>query len=351
MISVAFRESRKTLRAHPWRHLVGTVTIASILAASTLMETATLHTTLSTLEGEVDRGANVLIVESPGQPLSGAVCESMTSQPDVIAAGGVSHAEVVELGQPALVSVRKVSATTGYFLLMRLPVPTDAESAAAVGARVADELGIVDRSLIQTSFGSVRLQIAPDAIRAEERSRWMTVLRHAGWPVDQCWIEARNGTVDAVKTIVTASFHEVPEVTLAVLRDRTTTETTMRAWDARSTQWAWPAAGALSGVVCALIVAARRHEYALYRILGVRRAAVKLIAVLDVESMLFPALIFAATFVSTAGVWSFDSIQPEVIGSACEQLLVAFSIGSLVGVTAAIVVSSGGSASIVRRHR
>jgi hypothetical protein len=125
---------------------------------------------------------------------------------------------------------------------------------------------------------------------------------------------------------------------------------TISTWHARLSVWSWILTGVFSGLFVALTVGARRHEYALYRIIGIPKAVVRLIAVLEI---VLPWMLGTAVsiFATAAGLaFFFQGSILESTEAALVQILLSSSLCLILGVFSILLLTGGSVAQTIRNR-
>ncbi|MFK4806161.1 hypothetical protein ACI3KX_09850 [Microbacterium sp. ZW CA_36] len=351
-ITVVLREAWRTTTAHAWRSIVGLTVMTAVLASGVAIEAEAVHRTMTTVEGEYTQGANVLIVSNQGGVLDGARCQALSHQDGVSAAGGATSTDVVRIGDPSVLSVRRVRATSGYFEILDLALPLMNGVVGAVGPGIAAELGVGQRSRLKLSDAtSVTVARSSTESIAGERTRWLTVLAPTLPAVNECWVEVEPGALDAIQALVVATFGKADHLQVDSAHDRALLTATLGAWQQRWTRWAGFAAGAAATLFCGILLAPRRHEYALYKLLGMPRTSVWLICATEA------ALLTAAGALLSVGVVAgtlTDVSLPHVIEIARlagAQLVFALCTVTVGVALVATALTSGSTAQVIRSRR
>ncbi|MCW3493451.1 FtsX-like permease family protein [Microbacterium sp. SSM24] len=351
-LATVINEAWRTSVTHPWRFFAGSTLVAAALTGSVAAELHVGYTAMATISEEQLRGASVLVIENDSGTLDSRDCLRLDHQDGVVAAGGVTNPDVVSIGSPPVIDVRRVYATEGYFDILDLPLSALPGRIGSIGADVQAELGVAPEAVIDLSDGSqVTVSKAAPSIRAEERGRWLTVLAPTLARVQQCWVETERGALSAVRSTLVAALGDAGQLNVTTLRDRVLSDAATEAWDRRWTQWAWAAGGVSAALSCGLLVAARRHEYALYRLLGLSRAATSLIAMLETAMMsacgIGIASLCVGAYIAQLPQESLSTLAE--IGGA--QLLLASALASVAAGAVTVAVASGRTAQIIRNRR
>lgn len=350
-LSVALREASKTTVARPWRLALATLMGGLIMAAPAAFEMIALDTLTDTIVDEMARGSVVLVVESGSGTLDGRHCSAVAAQDGVVASGGVTAPAVVSVGEPALTTARSVRATPGYLEILWDTPPLSRGPHAVFGSDLATEVSIAEGAEIE--LGDTRLAAfsGPHSPRGESRGRWITVpVAHLD-SVQQCWVEVRPAALAPIRAAIPAMFSDTAALEVTALRDQAITEAAVSGWRNRMTRWLSLVCGAVAGLVVGTLVAPRRAEFALYRLLGMPLPSVILIAAAESVLLLSYGMLFAG-LTSSALVPLLDPIAPvELLSTLLVQLGLTSAVAlSAVGISG-ILLTTPNPAQIIRTHR
>lgn len=351
-LHVALREALRTTVARPWRLVLAALLGGLIMAAPAIFETIALDGLADVLAEERARGSAVLIVESESGQLDGHECSAVAAQQGVVAAGGTSAPTVVSVGEPALTTARSVLATSGYFEILWGAEPRYSEPTAVLGSDLAHEQSIADGAPIV--LGDDRVLAAASARpspREDSRGRWITIPVGALPAVQQCWVEVSPESLDAVRAALPAMFPDATGLTVSAMRDDARTELAIAGWTSRPGRWLSLACGAVAGLMVGTLIAPRRAEYALYRLLGLSRPTVLVIALVE-ALLLIHAAVLLAGLVSGAVIPVLDPIAPaEILTALLLQIGLTGAIAATAAGTSCLLVTSGNAAHAIRSHR
>lgn len=348
---VALRESFLTTTTRPARFAMATVVGGLAMALSPALESIALDDLTDVLHDEQARGSNVLVIESEAGVLDGRLCAAMSAQEGVKAAGGVTAPVVLPIGDPALTTARAVQATAGYFEILWGGPPRSSAPLAMLGSDLGKELSIATGA--QVSLGDAGLfeaHPAPASIRAESRGRWVTIPAAALDAVHQCWVEVSPGALHHMRAAIPAMYPGEERLKVSALRSEETTDTAVAAWESRPSQLLHVICGAVGGLVIGSLIAPRRAEYALYRVLGMPLRVVLLLAAIEAVLLLLPALAFAG-LASGVLLSVLDPISVvELVSTSLWQLSMTAATASLALGVVAVLLTSGNPATVLRRR-
>jgi hypothetical protein len=351
-LRVALRESFRTTAARPWRFVLGVVMGGLIMATPAVFEVTALDSVTDVLVDEETRGTNVLIVESADGALDGRDCAAVAAQQGVVASGGMTTPTVVPVGDPALTTARSVEATAGYFEIVWGRQPRFSEPAVVLGSELGRELSVADGALI-TLGGDQRFAAASATPSAREgpRGRWATIPAAYLPSVQQCWIEASPASLAHVRASIPALFPDAQTLTVNVMRDDALSELAMTGWMNRPGRWLHLLCGAVMGAIVGTLLSPRRAEYALYRLLGMSRPAVAVIAIVEAALLVQSSLLLSG-LIGAAVVPALDPVEPaDILSSLLLQIAMTAAVAALVAGAACVLLTAGNPAQTIRSHR
>lgn len=330
---------------------LATLLAASVLAGGASVEALSATQALDAIHAAAEDGANVLVAYSDAGALDGRVCEGLNRAAGVRRAGSTSEPTIVALPDFPGMTLRTVEAAPGYVDIVFPREPRMANAHAVMSDAIQLELGLASRSRIRVEgVGEIDVRVTASRGRAKERTRWLTVISPATRTAKECWVEAMPGQLEAVRSLVAMSYASVADLRFSSLVSKDRVASAEAAWTHRPTGTWWLPAGVIAGAAAALMLGLRRHEYALYRLLGGSRATTLSAAVL--ESWL---VILAATCASTSIVYGLALlVSPQAAAYhplMFAQHLLAMSVAGVVAGLGVAFVNTGNTAKILRVRR
>lgn len=348
---LALREAIASNLTHPWRLVLSIIILAPLLVLPAVFEMQAASSLDALLADEEQRGTNVLIVENGGGPLDGHLCDAIGAQGGIERAGGVSASSVVGLGGNNLISSRRVFATPGYLQILNYGQPRGSGPLAYIGPALSKEISIADFTEVQMSDGQrITVLAAPESARGEARSRWITMVVPALDEVQECWIEARSESLAAVRGAIPAFFPSAASLRVTALRDESAVVAAFTVWEERSTRWLFTATGTVGGLLVGTLLWPRRHEYALYRILGMSRAQVTLLASAEAMILVVSGVGVASISAFGAALLQIEGAWLTYAGSGLLQVSLSSSVLCVVVAMLSLTISAGSPAHILRER-
>ncbi|KRB38476.1 ABC transporter permease [Microbacterium sp. Root180] len=351
-LRVALRESLRTTAARPWRFALGVAIGGLIMAAPATFEVTALDSVTDVLADEETRGAYVLIVESEEGALDGRDCSAVAGQQGVVAAGGMTAPKVVSVGEPALTTARSAEATAGYFEIVWGREPRSSEPAVIVGSELGRELSVADGAQI-TLGGDQRFAASSASASAREdpRGRWLTIPAAHLQSVQQCWVEASPESLAPVRASLPALFPDAQALSVTVMRDGALSEAAITGWVNRPGRWLHLVCGAVAGAIVGTLLSPRRAEYALYRLLGLSRPTVLVIAIVEAMLLVQLALVLGG-LICAAVVPALAPLAPaDILSSLLVQIAMTGAAAAAVAGLTCVLLTSGNPAQTIRSHR
>ncbi|MGN8553443.1 UNVERIFIED_CONTAM: hypothetical protein OHV15_12755 [Microbacterium sp. SLM126] len=350
-LRVALRESLRTTAARPWRFALGVAIGGLIMAAPAAFEVTALDRVTDVLADEEARGTHVLIVESEEGALDGRDCSAVAGQQGVVAAGGMTAPKVVSVGEPALTTARSVEATAGYFEIVWGREPRSSQPAVVVGSELGRELSVADGAQITLGGDRFAASSASASVREDPRGRWLTIPAAHLQRVQQCWVEASPESLAPVRASLPALFPDAQALSVTVMRDGALSEAAIASWVNRPGRWLHLVCGAVAGAIVGTLLSPRRAEYALYRLLGLSRPTVLVIAIVEATLLVQPALVLGG-LICAAVVPALAPLAPaDILSSLLLQIAMTGAAAAAVAGMTCVLLTSGNPAQTIRSHR
>lgn len=340
------RESAQANINRPWRMVIGAFLIGALTAAPALLDMIAAWTLDTTLIDETARGANVLVVENDGGTIDARECVATQQLQGVLYAGAVSAPDLVTLGDAGIVTARRVLATPGYLEIMAYPRFDGLRGYAILGPALTRELSIQESAAIKISGeGAITMVSALSSGRADAQARWVTMPIAPRGEAQQCWIETTRQSLDSVHAVIPYLFTDARALSVDRLRDGKVSDVATRNRHERSTSTLSIAGGIAASLVAGILVWPRRHEYALYRLLGMSRARVALIAAGEAQVLLALGFLLAGVAVCSATL-----AIPGLLAVGGSHLLIASAVAMFLTYVSVTGMVSGNTAQILRNR-
>jgi len=223
------------------------------------------------------------------------VCRRLARQPDVLAAGGIEKPTSVALSAAPATLFEAYRSTPEFVdVLVARGAPLAGSGLVAVGAALAQELGLVDGSSIEVpTQGRYAVEVIPPSVRADRFSRAL-IIPDLPEHVEECWVEWMPGTNDTRSLTESLLAVDAPLNVSAILTASAYSRDPFAQYTQRATRWWCVAVGAVAALAMALSLRARRRAMALYAAVGTSRW--ELATLFGLEALL------VSTFGTVAGV-------------------------------------------------
>ena len=294
-------EAHAAFLARPWRSVVVFLLLTCLIFGSSFLELQTTNRAVVELKRQRLAGSGVLVI-SGNEPLSGAVCNRLSSAGGFLSAGGVTRPKVTYFDAYPGNPFQTVYASGDYLRIIYPEAPTLDTTGLVAGPSVLDETNMSTGQTVRLSTGeAVAITGSASGVtRATERGRWVTLPTSSQDEVSECWVEIAPGSLPEAKSALIAVFAETEELRIANVVSPELGEAVQDAWHERVSQWLPVAAGLIGFLLQAFLLLARRSEYALYRLVGMARPPLTAMVALEVYFPLTAAAIYSAGLLAFA---------------------------------------------------
>jgi hypothetical protein len=286
------------------------------------------------------RGLSTLsVTAADDEPLSAAGCDSLTSIEVVNSAGGeISTARVQPANSPITVTVRHVS--PGY-LAVAFPGEDTKGLESIAGRDLREELGLVPGGLLAEGSESAPPitihEVASTPARIDGTNRDVLVAAPPTGTVTECLVDVANGQSETVASVIPSHFSSAVVVRHFLASDsvdRDPASELRHRWSGL----VWLAGGL--GIVLFNSYAwwSRRHETALYRLLGFRPESVATVVALE---MFLVSLV--PSQISVAWALAIAPMDSGVVTSAVIADISRFALLLSIAPVVAVGISMTGS--------
>lgn len=304
------REALRNLLASPVRTIV-TAALVAVFAALTLLATAydvsSIHHRWVTA---VDAGSTTFVVTSPRlNSIPAARCDQLRAVNTVVAAGGRISSRSISPLSFRSERVQLETVTPGFAQLM-WPMLAGRDTSVVPSPAVAERFGLVPGAIF--ALGAERseayeLTAVPfGEPRLPQISNSLLVTGAPTGLINECYVESEPGAIEDVERLLAGWFD--PGVNPSVLRlvqPKATDVDSQKELEQRASRVAPAVAGAVLVIFALGSVWARRQEYALYKLLGLKPK--------DLATMM-------------AIEWLFLYLLPTAIGFTAAMLFVTASL-------------------------
>ncbi|MGJ8720548.1 MAG: hypothetical protein ACSHW9_01765 [Salinibacterium amurskyense] len=290
------------------------------------------------------RGLSTLSITAvDGETLSATACDAINEVDVVNAAGGAIRTEVIQpSNSTAPVTIRY---TTPEYIAVAYPGSARGLSSIA-GAELVGEIGavaggtIVDSSSISPHKPVILDAVAGSRSRIDGINRDVLIASAPVGNVSECLVDVSYGQADLMATVV-PTFFSSPVVVRSFLPTDSVDRNPALELDTRWSGFLWLGGGLGLVLFAAFVWWSRRHETALYRLLGFDRRSVGFIVALEtVLVTIIPAQLassWAIGFVPIDGgavtyaAVAADSARLSLLLTAGPSIAIALSVsGSIV---------------------
>ncbi|MBM7826622.1 ABC transporter permease family protein [Microbacterium aurum] len=345
------REGLRGIGARPVQFISATLILGVALAGVGAAEAVITGRSLATMEAEKAKGSTVVIVDRNEGDIDGARCLRLGSSAGVTAVGTVARVETVGvLGYPS-VPFQHAVVTPGLIGILYPSLQVRQNVTGIAGEAVADEVGLVDGSEVKTTGGSTLVLQLPDegTPRSQDRARWLYTFESTPTRVRECWVEATPGSVERVREVIAATFSETRDLRVRSQASTATYDATRASWLARPTQFAWTGGALIGAAIAFTLTFTRRHELALYRLLGASKSETALIGVVATCASIFIATILGAEICAVAmrlvGVSERLANQLGLM-----QIALSSSAAYVIAIAACVLAASGNTTAMIRNR-
>lgn len=308
--------------------------VVLVVGGALVADLRTAGAVLDAEERYLAQGGDLLVARAQGDAsLDAARCAAVTDVVGVRAAAGVAvEPGAVRLeGRPESAQT-VVRATAGVVDLLDLPwvgggevVVADALAERwqwAAGTRL--RLDPAGAATLGAPVGTLTVRAVADLARlGDAASTALLVPQAPVGPVDECWVRVAPQHREDVRGVLPALLGETGTTAVQVadrLPPGALTQDAAAAYDARATRWAPVAAGAVVGLLWAVVAWTRRGRSALYASIGVPRAGAVLLRWVEGAAVVVPGCLWAAALAT--GVGAVTGLPVGVaLGLACSGAL------------------------------
>jgi hypothetical protein len=285
------------------------VVAAGLLAAVVALSVGEAAGIETRYRSQVAQGRFVLVARSPGRDgLDAARCEALRDLPGVRSAGAVLQQTAA---YPLAAPLRRfdlLTVTPGLVPVWFPDASPYSGPGLAAGDGVAAELGLVDGAVLQTNVAGARSQsdasdagvrrsrvatVLPAAVRSPEAGQMLFEVAVPAGRTSACFVEPRPASRAAVESALGGWFGVDELATVSPFLDEQLTGRQPEAELAnRVSRWVWLAGVSAAVGLVAVLWYGRREEFALYRLLGLRRGALGVLLATEAAlTVAVPALI------------------------------------------------------------
>lgn len=279
----------------------GSVVVATHLDVTAISERASR---------QLFRGVNVLVVTTQDRsPMSLEACERLASVEGVLRAGGVARSEMVHTSLDPRNNLLLLSVSPSWLQIVWPDSPK--LTGVAVGNALASRLGLVSGStvpLVSTGSnpkGSANLEIQQVLPVSPRSDRFESAAVYVASPtetVGECLVESESGAVEKVRSIPANWFFPSPVFVRPFYSLDHLQLTPQQELDSRPSK-----IGPFLGFAILLSLtigrwAARKQDFALYRVLGLKEQQLAVMLVFDSALTVWGPAIFGGTGATFAGL-------------------------------------------------
>ncbi len=313
---VAAGEAGANAASSPARSLLIAVVAAMLAASVVALSVAEVAAIQGRFRDQVEQGRFVLVVRTPVRDgLDARRCDALRDLPGVRSAGAVlEETTAYPLASP-LRPYDVLVVTPGLVPVLFPTAPTATKAGIIVGADAASELGLVPGSFLQTAPASARshkaltaadpetavdrhrvASVLPTAVRATPAGRTIFEPVAASGSTSACFVDPAPPARSAVAVAMAGWFGpDQPAAVSPYLDEQVAGRQPEAELAGRATRWVWLAAALVLTALLSVLWYGRREEFALYRLLGLRRGSIAvLLAAETVVTVAGPSLVGAS---------------------------------------------------------
>jgi hypothetical protein len=337
------REVLRNVTASPVRTALTALAAAVVGASVVLATVANVDDIVQAHETQELRGLSTLSITGVnGEAVSAGECDATNTLDAVSAAGSVLRVEQIHpANTDTPVSVRYT--TPGYIAVAYPGTKRDVESIA--GGDLVAEIGAVSGGTISDATRGAQTVGITIEVAATSRSRIEGINRDLVVAVaplgatSECLVEVSDGLTNEVAAAMPAFFSTPISVRPFLPADRVDRDPA-RELDTRWSQVVWVGGGVGVALFAAFAWWSRRHETALYRLLGFTKRSIAILVGLEtVLVSLVPAQLAIAW---AMGLVPIDGGTVTLTALTADTARLSFLL--LLAPTAAIIASLSGSA-------
>lgn len=274
-------------------------------------------------EESIEVGAHVYVVRPDPDPIPWDRCAGMAAEDHVLAAGGSKQDGERAARTAPGTSFRALAIDPGTVTVWTGTTPPLAS--VYVGRAAAEELGLVDGSILATSDGAEPVLVVDPSPRNPSAERAIMIVGAPSGDVDECWIEVDPAAVDPADAIATAIGGSTRITALRTQGALTADPAAMFA--ERPTRLLWMPVAATLIVLVWLDLWLRRADLGLYRALGAPGSAVLLGVQVEIWFVSLLATSGAIAWTLAVAVASGVLLDADLMGVAVSPpLAVGFAV-------------------------
>ncbi|MDR0591807.1 MAG: hypothetical protein LBG60_00830 [Bifidobacteriaceae bacterium] len=341
---LAIAEALANLRASPARAVASAV-LGLLAGALTVVATSLDVGRIVAYDDDlIATGTNLFIVQrSDGLGLDAARCDSLRSQPGVVAAGGVASAKRVVSTVDSAVSFDLIQASPGYAAVVWPQLQRQAGDGLAVAsARVAERLGIADSGgvpyISAEAADYVEVAVAPGQPRESAQVSSVVVPTAPTGRLSECWVEAASGAREGVEALALGWFDEpVRMLVTPAMLELPLGSSPAEQLAQRFSRWIPLAAALVVTAFQTALYLARRADLGLYGLLGLRGC--QLAAMVAADSM-FTVMAPVGLGMLMAAAWCASELTGAVLAATAWDCLRLAALLTLVPLVVLVLAKS-----------
>lgn len=279
------------------------------------------------------RGASVFsVTASDRTPISALRCDALGSVTGVRSAGSVVAVDDAHSSLPGGRHVPLLSATPGLATVLWPELLLD--DGVAVGAGIADDLGLVPGSSIATTRGILPVTaVAPPSSRNADHDLLVVQQVAPRGTTRECLVESEPGARDGVEAVLVGWFPGVPTTVVPYFLPPDTGLSPQEELASRLSAWVPLAAAGLAALAMIAWWVIRRPEFALYSVLGLgtNGLALMLVAEWAVLCLLPGAIGIVNALVASSASLTIPAVA-QVAAADTASYLASIILVPLVGV-------------------
>lgn len=312
-----FIETIKNIRAASVRSLILVLMSSAVGFLTAFLSATDLAEIDNKWTSQLHQGANAWVVTSlEARGLDTVRCDQLNEVDGVLAAGGILGVEKVSSSTAPVRQFDLLDVTPGMIDFLWTSEEFVYQGTPLLGHGISSDLGVVDEGhiLLNTTQQMIPVESVQHASRIPSVDDGLVVPSVPDGEVNECYVEAAAGAGSAVERLLISWFPEQPDMSIRAFVDSATLGT-LADVDLRSrvSQYVPFIGGALVSGLSLMFTWTRRSDYAIYRMMGLRRTQTYFMT--TIETVLLCWFPMAAALVAALSLTSSKLQQSVLVAS------------------------------------